>query len=293
MNIALRKNFMDIQELIANPPPLTPIYQKQQELYVVPYQSSYKDIYSALPPPPDSRSPSGGDGTGNGKYYYHDNDDDQQPIIGRSVGKVLGRRYQNHNNNNNNTRHHHNHRDHHRRFSTTNSNGSKVKSVEDNFGGHGAVYGHCLSRTMKRCKSDFSNCYSNNLHETIKNDANNDDDDSGRGRTSHTDSKHYDLEPKEVAYKTHRKMKPNKNGKNPETVNAIDGSSIGSSSKDNMHQTNDDHQCLMPARRQKDDGKLMVNNRSTTHTIDAIDAELANIKNTVRNVKQASKSKKF
>lgn len=49
MNIALRKCFLDIQELIANPPPLKPIYWKQQQLYVQPIQSSYRDIYCAVP----------------------------------------------------------------------------------------------------------------------------------------------------------------------------------------------------------------------------------------------------
>lgn len=49
MNIALRKSFLEIQELIANPPPLKPIYLKQQELYNRPLQGSYKDIYCAVP----------------------------------------------------------------------------------------------------------------------------------------------------------------------------------------------------------------------------------------------------
>lgn len=49
MNIALRKSFLDIQEVIASPPPLKPIHLKQQELYVQPLQSSYRDIYCALP----------------------------------------------------------------------------------------------------------------------------------------------------------------------------------------------------------------------------------------------------
>lgn len=54
MNIALRKSFLEIQELIANPPPLKPIYLKQQELYNWPHQGSYKDIYCALPKSPDN-----------------------------------------------------------------------------------------------------------------------------------------------------------------------------------------------------------------------------------------------
>ncbi len=49
MNIALRKSFIEIQELIANPPPLKPIHLKQQELYSRPLQGSYKDIYCAVP----------------------------------------------------------------------------------------------------------------------------------------------------------------------------------------------------------------------------------------------------
>ncbi|KAI2798427.1 Ankyrin repeat domain-containing protein 6 [Blomia tropicalis] len=48
MNIALRKSFLEIQELIANPPPLKPIYLKQQELYDRPMQGSYKDIYCSV-----------------------------------------------------------------------------------------------------------------------------------------------------------------------------------------------------------------------------------------------------
>lgn len=54
MNIALRKSFLEIQELIANPPPLKPIYLKQQELYNWPLQGSYKDIYCAVPKSPDN-----------------------------------------------------------------------------------------------------------------------------------------------------------------------------------------------------------------------------------------------
>lgn len=54
MNIALRKSFLEIQELIANPPPLKPIYLKQQELYNMPLQGSYKDIYCALPKSPEN-----------------------------------------------------------------------------------------------------------------------------------------------------------------------------------------------------------------------------------------------
>ena len=49
MNIALRKSYLEIQELIANPPPLKPVYLKQQELYDRPLQGSYKDIYCAVP----------------------------------------------------------------------------------------------------------------------------------------------------------------------------------------------------------------------------------------------------
>lgn len=130
MNIALRKSYLDIQELIASPPPLKPVYLKQQELYEKPLQGSYKDIYCAMPKSSESL------------YYPGTNGEDGEDNWALEEEMYVTKSGHLRNN------HHHHH------YPRDNIRHSNERHRSNGEGRH-----HTTQRRSRGCKSDYSNGY--------------------------------------------------------------------------------------------------------------------------------------